>query len=992
MTLRRKLPMTPRPFCTAKRPMLLRVVVCFAFMIGTCPVNGQQAAPAKKQDRFWNSQWQFDSIDVAKIVQRLESIGIDVGVKLDGIVSAKFDVGVPLTSLRDGAAYRLDGTLISKDLRIDGVRFQDFQATIKYRDGVLNLTRLQSKVGPKDRADQTGNVTGTALMQLVPKGNLDANLRVERVSVAPIADLIAKFARPQNGADVDAGVVTGRVTLKSPIDSITDVSRYELDGQVTAEGLKLSSLPPTEIKVPQVSIRNGTLTANDFLLSASGEERIKMSGDIRLPLTGTGQFTIDVQGDDVPSHAWLNLFAPDNGASRSTTGKVDFLLNASGTIANQWKDSRWEVDGAIASPNLKLAGLDVGRLEHRLQVTANRIELTPRRQQGELPSTFKLQQLVCQYSIDETRLLLSEIDARMFDGRMTGQVALPTGDQGDVAVELKVAAVRPEFQARVAERIRPTVAATIDANVSWRWPHDAWDRPASHRGTANVQLSDVRLGSEPVGRLQVIAESSDKQLTLRANGRIFEGRIGIETQASLAANDRWSDVAHRFLHTRLQLDRLDLNSILGLTADERTRQISGTVSGVVKLDRLRAEQSQESTAAIRVTLNDLRYRNQLLSRTTELSGTFRDDVLTIDTFDGDYADGFGRIRGKLTLLSSASGLSVTPDLRISLSGNLDRAFWFLEEVSESLSGRASLTGSITGSGSTMRFRGNVNTRGMTVHGIKLGDVHSGLAADVNTTTLRWRLRLPTVQTITGGGRVIGNLKLSSGNYGGRGVNITSRWRTQAVDIFEIANQADAAGPLAHGRITGTMSLDGKSVTTVDDLVGEFAFKLDDTRGAAIPGLARVSQFLGPVSLATERFDVGEAKGSVRAGTVNLKELWLGSNSALVRADGKVYLKSQRMDIEALVATGNFADLAGGIEDLAREYALRSFLPASALLSVTELLRDRTIVVGIGGTIRSPIVRLKTVETFREEAVRFLLREGTRLISAGATAGALDLSN
>ena len=99
-----------------------------------------------------------------------------------------------------------------------------------------------------------------------------------------------------------------------------------------------------------------------------------------------------------------------------------------------------------------------------------------------------------------------------------------------------------------------------------------------------------------------------------------------------------------------------------------------------------------------------------------------------------------------------------------------------------------------------------------------------------------------------------------------------------------------------------------------------------------------------------------------------------------------------MNLNVLVATGDYRDIAANFTQLAQRYALRSLLPASAILSVTELLRDRTVVLTVLGTLQNPIVRLRPIETFREEAARFLLREGQRLIIAGIfaeAAGELD---
>jgi hypothetical protein len=210
-----------------------------------------------------------------------------------------------------------------------------------------------------------------------------------------------------------------------------------------------------------------------------------------------------------------------------------------------------------------------------------------------------------------------------------------------------------------------------------------------------------------------------------------------------------------------------------------------------------------------------------------------------------------------------------------------------------------------------------------------------------------------------------------------------------VNFLQLSDQLGTPSSLARGDISGELSLQGKSVRSIDDLAGRFEFKLSDTQGAAIPGLAGVSRFLGPFSLATQSFDVGGASGIVSQGVVNVTKFWLGSNDALVRADGKIYLASGRMDMKVVIATGDYTGVAAEFTQLAQANILAAVLPASAVLRVSEILRDRTVVVAINGTLQNPIVRPRPVETFQAELARLLLREGRRAIMAGFAIGTAD---
>ena len=376
-----------------------------------------------------------------------------------------------------------------------------------------------------------------------------------------------------------------------------------------------------------------------------------------------------------------------------------------------------------------------------------------------------------------------------------------------------------------------------------------------------------------------------------------------------------------------------------------------------------------------------------------MEGKLRNNVFDIGSFVGDYADGSARAKGRIYLVDNSGTVHPRADLRVSASRvNLSKALWFLGDIANDYEGRVSATTTLAGYQESIRVRGSCNGSKLMLYGLLLGKAHSSLVADANVARQSWSVQFPSVRSSQGGGQVEGELALASTRTGGRGVDLTSRWRTRRVDFSRLSKQIGKSTSLASGEITGDLTLSGKSIRGLDDLNGRFDFALGQTRGAAIPGLLGVSGLLGPVSLVNQTFDVGEVKGLIGRGAITVDEFWLGSDTALVQADGKVFLRSGRMDLNALIATGDYGDVAANFAEMTQQYAFRSVLPGSAILGISDLLLDRTLVVRVIGTLQDPIVRIQPVQTFREEAARFLLREGQRLILAGITAGAADSLN
>lgn len=938
-----------------------------------------------KQIRYWTTNWNFENIDIGKLVRRLSAVGIELDIDLQGTASVKFDVGVPINALRDGAAYRFDGTLSSPNLSVDGIRIRNGFATLTYRDGIAQLSELRARVIDDATGNSGGDVSGKATAQLVPQGSIDAELAVQDLSIGPIIDLVESMSSTENSPLLERGLVTGSIKLKTPIESVADISEYELSGSVAMTDFKLRGLPAAEVEIPNVSIAEKVLTLDSFSLSSeeqsTDQSSIRLVGSARLPLNGSGDFQIQVAGDDVPVGASIELFA----ASKQplAVGKLDFRAIVSGTLASKIADTVWKIDASVASPDLSIAGVELGAVEHNILMTPTALTIEPRSEAAQLPPRFRFQRISSEYEINDDSIVLRNLNAVLFGGQLEGNATIPTGATGEIAANVDFSDIRPEVRLPFGLATRPKVGATFSGNLNWKVPIESLAKPIAHSGQGEIRIEEIAIGRETVGSLDGTFQAAQGDLSVELSGELFGGTVDVSTRATAESNDRWSDLPKRLKISKLRLHRVPFQPLLSefgfLPAD-----VSGTASGTVVFEDL-------EDASVDIVLRQVRRGRELVTRRTQLKGEWTGGTFIVNSLVGDYADGAVRIAGRVKLLDADQHFRPLANLHLTASRiKLTEGLWFLGPLAEDYAGRASGSATIGGYLESLRVRGNIDGRELVFYDLKLGNAHSAIAAEWNAFSNRWRLQFPSVQSQAGGGQLDGKLILGSARRSGGGVDIESEWRARRVDFFQITNAGEGPAALAHGEISGGLTLAGKSVQSIDGLSGRFNFKLGDTRGAAVPGLISVGRFLGPVSLATERFDVGEARGLIGSGSVVLDEFWLGSDTALVRADGKIYIRSGRMNLTALIATGDYGDISGSFAELTRKYALRSLLPASAIFSITELLRDRTVVVNITGTAQNPIVRLRPVETFREETVRFLLREGRRLILAGLTAeAALD---
>jgi hypothetical protein len=242
----------------------------------------------------------------------------------------------------------------------------------------------------------------------------------------------------------------------------------------------------------------------------------------------------------------------------------------------------------------------------------------------------------------------------------------------------------------------------------------------------------------------------------------------------------------------------------------------------------------------------------------------------------------------------------------------------------------------------------------------------------------WELDLPDVQSTIAGGRLAGGLELSSSGGARRGFNLDSSWRVTHVDFEDLLATYAGAATVGRGDLTGNLELGGRDIRDGNDLSGNFRVRLGGTDATAVPALPATGSLLGAASLAGVRFTEGRANGRISAGAVRIEELLLSSNRLRVAAQGRVGVNDGRMDVEAMVSTGNF-EAQNAVLLLAAE---RLALPIGTLTTINRIASDRTLVLDVAGTLGDPQVRLRPVQTAQANLRRILIRETIGLTTPG----------
>lgn len=948
---------------------LFAVLVFLAGSVGVSP--GRAAADEERQGadevreganryRYWTTNWSFEDFDVATLTQRLARIGVELPVALSGDATVDFEVSVPLNALRDPQAYRFRGTFASERLDVDGVPLEELNANLEYDDGTLRLVQFRGRL-------REGRFRGSGSADLVPRDRFEAAVELERLDLAPIAELLAAFG-VGSGERPARGQVAAELQVSGPLETLTDVLTWRAEGNATVDGFAVGDSSTFTVNLDTFRWQDRQLSAPGFRVTSADHPDFRMTAtaDVGLPDAerGTGRrLDVKIEADDLPAEQIAELWT--DSAARWVVGKVDLKGTATGD------DAMWRVDADIASPDLRVGGVQLGLVQHRARLTPGEFEVEPLTPIG-ATSAAQIRRLRAAYQIGEQVAELTSLDAELFGGTVRGDASIALQPEGRHTVALRWEGVRPSIRLPVAIASPPPVAGTLTGDVDWSVPAAELDLPASHRGTATFRVADLRLGRETLGEIDLGLAIDGNRFRIDGEGNLFGGEVRLRSDTPLEAEASWEDWLGSISNGNLEFRSVSLRQLSAAVPRSGVPASSGRLAITGRLDgttRVAVDESGVFEADSSWSLRDATADGMPLSRRLDLDWAVRGSELSVRRMQGELVGGRVDASGRWPL----DGAARVIDVRFA---GLDarRAVMPLglaTEVSGRASGRATVTA--TGDGvlpTAFRVAGTIRIADGQLAGVPVGNVHGPIRLNFEREPIAWRLAAPQVRSAVAGGIVDGNVTIASAPGGRAGMRLESRWRLSHVDFEDLVSAAGGTTTVGRGDVSGELRLGGRNVRDLRDLTGEFRARLGGTDATAVPVLASTGPILGAASLAGNRFTAGDLRGNIRGGAVQIRELTLRGDRMRVIAEGRVGMTDGRMDVQAVIALGNFEAQNIAIALLIE----RAIVPLSVISTVNRIVSDRTVVLNVTGTAGDPQIRVMAAPTVRANTRRILLRE------------------
>jgi hypothetical protein len=435
--------------------------------------------PAKEAS-YLDANLELDDVDLNQLVHGL---GIELPFPVSGRLTFKVQASIPLDTPRDLKTYRVHGSAQLPQVTLAGLEMQDAHARVVYTDGVLRLEQLQGRL-PEGDSSSPGTFDGTARLEVVPQGDLTANLTLRDIPLAQALSLVP-------GTPGSAGCrFSGDVTVHTPAARLSDVTAWEVSGGIKADRLRAYGLTMDNL-AGTVRLEHGTLSAKDIRGDLEGA-RVTGSGELSLTEAARYRANLDVRKADL---AALQRLAPEFRPPVTIAGRFEGSADVKGTLNPPTLDA----SGTARADDLKVQNVAISSTTFRWDATTE-------------------------------RLRVRDLKASAYRGDVTGSAEWPLRAEKGGSVEVRFEDVDVGNLGRDVEdwpfKIEGRASGTFEGTVT------AADKDGTRDFTSrlNVRAAQLRVQGLPTERLHGSVEYRKGKVEYRLEGETLGGRFHLDGQ------------------------------------------------------------------------------------------------------------------------------------------------------------------------------------------------------------------------------------------------------------------------------------------------------------------------------------------------------------------------------------------------------------------------------------------------------------------------------
>jgi hypothetical protein len=888
--------------------------------------------------------------------------------RVQGVVfqqaSARFELRNQSLGLFDARATFGTGGMLRAGARISLAAPYPFAINYDVRSIPIQLFTTFVGLAP-DQLSGLASSTGSASGSLDPREiNASGTATLAKLRAYNLRLDSASFAYAANryGAAVDridATLYGGRVAGSAVIPFQTNVdAKAQLNWRGIDLGLALADLQL--ISEPVVAVSRGSLE----LTHRGGAELDwrKAIGSMRLDIDRLSGFGL--RDATAAANVAINPGRLTVSGLRATwlqsslTGQAEIAL-----------DDRFSFTARIAATG-ELAALPLRSLLPLGDQLAGKYQVRATVQgQAARPLTFStsgslslasarvagaaIDSLSLRFATGAQRVEIRDLQARLYGGSVSGSATLPLVDEaaGDAQLHLD------EFDlgqlAKDVVKVPFQLSAVTSANLRVQMPPGTRNTPDEWTASGDLNAPSIEINRAHVGDLRASVSLDRETLTYHAAGHLFAGVLDLSGHWN-AEQSQQTDNSGVLRLTGLQLSRLSP----AFPKNPRLKGLSGRLD--FHLPFSIGSKLELPTGAGELRIDQVRWRNLVLADRIESVVRLHSGLLELSALRGSFAG--GALRGRVAI-------DLRQPTRSQLVARLDHV-----NLEQLLAPWENLRGLVTGSldlevrgvlGRPWRFAGTAAVTQGRALSVALSDVRVPFTLRFDPKTLATEIDAPDGAGQLGHGR----FRLALTARAAQTTSLQLQANVTDADLQPLFAQAGVAIQMGSARVSGTVTLGGQSIRTLNDLTGLVRMRLRNVQPAALPGFQRLEPYLTG-GLQGSSFSEGELVARIAGGALHIERFSLTSTSARLFASGRVALSGA---LDLAVAYSSY-QLPGGMlgSALLARIPIAAATPVGLLITANQLLANRVVYLDVTGTISNMIVRVRPLPLLANEATRFFL--------------------
>jgi translocation and assembly module TamB len=887
----------------------------------------------------------LQNTDLAQLMQKLK---LNLPYAIAGRLTFQVHASIPINTAGDLKAYRLRGTAKLTSFNVAGLAMTNVEAKVRYANGVLDLEQLNGQMpGTKERSQagfgkEMGKFDGHARVEVVPRGDLQVSLNLNRVPLHTLLGLV-----PQIGIEI-AGVLSGTVQARAPLMKLSDPASWRGAAKLNAPSIEVFGLPIRDavagLIVDDTRARLWTFKADI--------EGAPLTGQAEVQLQGAYSFKAEAhlgRGDLKTLHQLTPVFRPP------------FQLKG-----------RTQLDGTLTG-TLKPLQFDTSGKLHARDLVVER---------------FTVDDLSFRWSKDKDDLKLDAIEMKLYGGGVTGSARLPLDAAAPGSADLRLrdlnvqamAKALPAFPVRLEGKVSGTVKGTLSAAESGR--RRAW--------TSDVEVTAPRLRVQgiPAEKLKGTIDSRAGRTSYNLKGETLGGTFSIKGDLPIPAEEEEKKPERE----HPELGRAGGVSPLLLLQQGADAPRSPTPVGHGRFE-LRDAQLSQVWRAYNITeglahLNGqfsifLNYRHTEPNLTPIGDGSFRIVNITWDDeFLGTNLQGGVRLTANALQLANVTGdvagglflgrflFGLAPNSRSWFHIDLQqveasRLLVPLPAVAPHVKGPVdvNLRGNI---GRDWDGSGGITLTRVQIYGMDITEWRFPITFSFTPSQGSGELAVRDSQARLAQGRARFEGTLNWGN----GLRLVGRLLYYDVDLSTLMRHTPSVSSYASGRVSGRIDLAGSEMRSINDLTAVVQAKMRQGQALQMPVLRQLTPYLRP-GASSATFDSGELKGRLAGGIFRIESASLAGDFLKMLIFGSVNLAGN-LNLEVTARTGLYGLNAARANSLRSRIPLIGTIPRVLLYEANTLLAAAVVHLRVTGTVSAPVIRIEPLVTLTEDVVRFFL--------------------